>query len=211
MFPGYSDFLLDAKKELTAANDKRSAELALGKIEQKMDEQLNLTLQKVKPQLVSMSQQIRIGNWKEFKNEFQQRNEDLLDDGPSKKMKKRIEQWVGTLNKDQKKKIEDFEKNQAFPIAVRIKNRNQTLQKFEAIAQVSDHSLNTEQFGKALSMVTEDYRAFQSPEYNSAMQIYRGKLRELIADLYLSLSDDQRHELFANIEKRARDLRQLAN
>lgn len=211
MFPQYSAFLLESKKELEGIDNKARADLAMTSIEKKMEGQLNLTLQKIQPQLVAMSQNLKPGNWKEFKEDYQERNEELLEDGPKPRLKKRIEQWVGSLNKDQRNKVEEFEKTQAFPVQIRVQNRTATLKKFEEQAQVTGASIDHQKFAQALSSFAQDYRGYQTPEYNEAMTKYRTNLKNLFAELYLSLDQKQKAKLFANLEKRAADLKQLAN
>lgn len=213
MFPEYSSMLEQAKVELSQASTQPAAESTVTKISAQMESLIKATLKKVKPQVLAASEQITLENWDEFKDDFEDRNEEIQEEANNKsgkKFKSRVEEWVGSLSKDQTKAIEDFRQANAFPNSERLKNRIDTMAKFEQKAEITKTSFNNEKFKATISEIIDDYEGFQSEDYRKSVKAYRGKLNQFLAQFYLSLDQKQKDKLFANIQQRASDLREIS-
>ena len=133
LFPEYSRVLLAGKLALEKSTTLAEAEKTVASLSEQLNGLIKSTLKKVKPQILKISDQIEIKNWEEFKDEYQDRTEDLAEKKGdyNDKFKSRMEDWVGALHSTQIKSIEDFKRINPFPSAERIANRTGALEKFE--------------------------------------------------------------------------------
>lgn len=106
--------------------------------------------------------------------------------------------FLGTLTKDQEKSVDQHLQTSCFPAALKVKNNEYVFEKF---MKESDNKEKRKQFVREFYVHPE---RFELPEYKQAKAQYQESLKNLITDVLVRMTPEQKVRLKKNlIEKTA--------
>jgi hypothetical protein len=165
----------------------------------------------LKPHLQAIVSQIEEDNWQNFEKNFSKKNEELRKRNSKVRGDKwvdRIEDWTGDLSRDQQKKVVAWAEATPWPVELQIKNRDQLLAEFKK-RLFKDGKFSTEVRTVIVDDWIENYEAWAHPEYRPTSNAYYEKMNQMFAELFVSLSVEQKASLQKTITKHATELRSL--
>lgn len=116
-----------------------------------------------------------------------------------------IEMFVGSLNTDQKKMVEDNIALSPFPAELKAKNKEYIFEKFMAMKGSPEEMKN---FVKDYYSSPEKY---DMPEFREAYTSYQKNLQKLVVNILDTLSPDQKARLKDNLTEKMGQLQKIAS
>lgn len=139
----------------------------------------------------AFSKLMKSNNWEEFKKNFEKKNKKLEKEKPESRLKKTLDDFLGSLTKEQEKQIKEFLKNHPTDPVDRAINRRTTLNQFEAkMTQFS-----SENFKKAASDFLQNPQNYGDPVIQEKIKVRTAALSETLGFVLQSLTPEQTKKL----------------
>lgn len=142
-------------------------------------------------QTASFSKLMKFNNWEEFKKNFEKKNKKLEKEKPESRLNKTLDDFLGSLTKEQEKQIKEFLKNYPTEPADRAINRRATLNQFEAkMTQFS-----SENFQKAATDFLQNPQNYGDSKIQEKIKVRAAALSETLGFVLQSLTPEQTKKL----------------
>ncbi len=142
-------------------------------------------------QSAAFSKLMKVKNWEEFKKNFEKKNKKLEKEKPESRLNKTLDDFLGSLTKEQEKQIEEFLKKYPTDPTDRAINRRATLSQFE----VKMTQFSPENFQKAASDFLQDPQNYGDLAVQEKMKARVAALSETLGFVLQSLTPDQTKKL----------------
>lgn len=130
--------------------------------------------------------------------------EDSLE-ATQEKYERSLEFWFGDLNREQKTLLENFLKENPFPLKLQAENKGYLLKQF--LARQKDK----EKLREFVENYYTDYESLRLPEFKTALDQHKSAFQQfLITQFWPKLMAEQKNSLQKNFQERAEDLDKLA-
>ena len=148
-------------------------------------------------QSAAFSGLMKAKNWEEFKKNFEKKNKKLEKEKPESRLPKTLDDFLGSLTKEQTKQIDGFLKSHPSDPTDRVINRRTAFSQFEAkMTQFSP-----ENFQKAASDFLQNPQNYGDPAAQERMKARTITLSETLGFVLQSLTTDQTKKLKKNWNK----------
>lgn len=148
-------------------------------------------------QSAAFSMLMKANNWKEFKKNFERKNKKLEKEKPESRLPKTLDDFLGSLTKEQEKQIQEFLKNHATDPVDRALNRRAAFSQFETkMTQFSP-----ENFQKAASDFLRNPQNYGDPVAQERFKARAAAQSETLGFVLQSLTTDQTKKLKKNWNK----------
>jgi hypothetical protein len=134
---------------------------------------------------------MKMKNWQEFKKNFEKKNKKIEKEKPKSKLVSTLEDFVGSLTKEQEIQIKEFLKNHTVDPVDRVTNRRTILSQFEA--KMTDFS--SENFQKASTHFLQNPQDYGSPLIQEKIKVRTLALSETLGFVMQTLTPQQINKL----------------
>ncbi|MFP5519427.1 MAG: DUF6279 family lipoprotein [Bdellovibrionia bacterium] len=148
-------------------------------------------------------EQIKEDNWRAYLKDFKEETQEIAEQKAKSRLKKNIERFFGHLSAEQKKLVQDFEKNHAFDPQIRVQNREATIQKFEAAFQ---DGFSTAKLREITTQWIQKSSEFGAPQAKVFYEQRRQAIVELLAKLLVLRSPEQTQNIIEELSALEGDL-----
>jgi hypothetical protein len=121
-----------------------------------------------------------------------------------KSMNKWIDETIEDLSSSQEDRLEQYVRLNPSPDELAVRSQQHVFNQFK------DSFSDPEKRKQFIHTFVNDWKSLQLPDYVKARELYVEKLKDYVIDLSLNLNEKQKRNLIENLQKRAAELRRLA-
>lgn len=208
VFPAGADFL----EEMAKALESRGADRAsLDKWFERGQSVARTALLKFEKGSLDLALSMSKEQDENFAREFRERLDELRSETSTpeklfKRDKKRAmkwtDMWVGSITREQEKKLDEFLRAHPTPIELQLKHRERLFAEFRAAAGDARKA-----WVKKFLTNPESMRA---PDYDQALKARETALKAYLMEFWTTMTDTQKKTFFETLRGKAADLRRLS-
>lgn len=146
-------------------------------------------------QVPAIARVIHGDNWTSFKDEFEEKNLEILDNKDKSKLEDNIERFLGDLSQTQQKLIRDWLKENPPNASLRVENRRHIIKEMD----IKVTPWTSEKWSDVILTWLKDPEILNLPSYKSAIKKRTDSMILLLVDVLKSMSDEQRGTLKNNL------------
>jgi hypothetical protein len=146
-------------------------------------------------QVPNITKTITEENWTYFKEEFEEKNEDVLSEEPENKIQENLEAFLDSLTKEQKELIKVWTKENPSNVKLRVENRRHIMNQINA--KVTPWS--ADKWNDAILAWIKDPQAMNLPAYETYLKKRTDSMIALLVEIFSTVTDKQRKNLKENL------------
>lgn len=214
-FPRISNFFKESSRQFSTLDLKDEAKVrafVTDKFE-RVENFWNTLPAQVEPFALKVAAQIKKENWQAFRENFEKENQKYLKEKSQcpQKLGDQVEEWIGSLSKEQESSLEKFCETRKDSYEMRVKNRRHQMDTFQR--KLSEKSkgpdFNPASFQETVREWLLKNEEFKSTESKDKWKQSRLVLIQAFTEILMKATPAQKEHLLKTLEKRAATLDDL--
>lgn len=149
----------------------------------------------VAKEIPTLAKVITADNWAYFKNEFEDKNKEILTKDSKSKIIDNIERFLGPLSKQQKKLVEIWSEQNPSTPELRVQNRRHLIKEIDT--KITPWSAET--WSQVVLDWLKNIDTYNLPAYKDSLKKRTDSIVTLLVDVLKTMSDGQKKNLKNNL------------